>query len=70
MVRKKNVSNDRPRRDDHFRFAADRDCGRMDSRAGASPRRSDCCPSDVGYCYRWRARHMAGGRAQAQPVGR
>jgi hypothetical protein len=42
----------------HIRFAVDRDCDRMGNRAGASPRRPDCCPADVGYRHRCRARHM------------
>jgi hypothetical protein len=30
----------------------------MGSRAGAPPRRPDCCPADVGHRHRCRARHM------------
>jgi hypothetical protein len=54
------VSSGGPPRDGHIRFAADRDCDRMGSRAGAPPRRPDCCPADVGHRHRCRARHMGG----------
>ncbi len=52
--------HDRPRRDGHIRFAADRDCDRTVSRTGASPRRPNCCPADVGHRQRCRGRHMGG----------